>query len=100
MADRFNEYNETTDLYLAILREAQRVEDKKLIQLITRKLTPEFDMLSSCPAGGGCRIIPFPCPLVRSEPMEEKPFWPKFAYTQMAILLSSYLAVVFIHGLL
>ena len=100
MVDRFNEYNETTDLYLAILREAQRVEDKKLIQLITRKLTPEFDMLPPCPAGGGCRIIPFPCPLVRPESMEEKPFWPKFAYTQMAILLSGYLAVVFIHGLL
>ena len=29
MAEQFNEFNETTDLYLEILREAQRIEDKK-----------------------------------------------------------------------
>ncbi len=52
------EFNETTDLYLDILIEAQKLEDKKLIQLIRRRLE---NIEPSPPAtGGGCKIIMFP----------------------------------------
>ena len=61
MPERVETFCQTTDLYLEMLREAQRVEDKKLVQLIRRRLkhmgrSPKF-------TSAGCEIICFPRPV-------------------------------------
>ena len=54
------DFNETTDLYLQILRDAQFVEDKKLIRMVKERLKQ-----NPCAADGPSppvgEIIPFPC---------------------------------------
>ncbi len=58
MPEILEEFNETTDLYLEILLEAQKMEDKKLIELIKQRL--EFIEPSPPPTTGKCKIIAFP----------------------------------------
>lgn len=92
MAQSF-EYNETTDLYLDILHEAQKIEDKKLIRMIK-------DRLVHCdwkpfPASEECEIIPFPGsfpPTFQTD--EECRFWPKLDVLQMLLIFLAYLILV------
>ncbi len=58
MPEPMEEFNETTDLYLEILMEAQRMEDKKLIHLVKQRL--ETMAPAPPPTRGGCKIIMFP----------------------------------------
>ncbi len=58
MPEIMEEFNETTDLYLEILVNAQRMEDKKLIRLIKQRL--ESVDASSSPPTRRCKIIMFP----------------------------------------
>jgi hypothetical protein len=86
------EYNETTDLYLEILREAQKIEDKKLIMMIRDRLANYGWNSFSTPEG--CEIIPFPCKFTPpAQPMESR-FWPKMEALQMTLIFFMYLLLV------
>ena len=88
----------TTDLYLEMLREAQRVEDRKLVRLIRNRLrhAGRPPALSSA----GCEIICFPrrvCgPIVA--PIEDLPFWPRFGFGQIAAFAAVYCLFISCHA--
>jgi len=85
------EFNETTDLYLQILREAQLVEDRKLVRMVSQRLAK----------GHGCpedlqevaRIIPFPtaCNGVAEDSLQ---LWPKFELAQLMIIVVCYILLI------
>ena len=86
-------YNETTDLYLDILQEAQQVEDRKLIQMIRSRLRDLREPATA--TADGCEVILFPrAALPNLAPVEEPDFWPKFARQQVAVIFSTYFVIV------
>ena len=93
MAEQFTEFSETTDLYLEILREAQRIEDKKLVRIIQRRLRQVRQPVYA--TSNGCQIIAFPRLFIPPFPQLKKPqFWPKLAYKQIAIIIAGYLLLL------
>ena len=98
MNDSIETYSETTDLYREILREAQRIEDKKLIQIIQKRLQSLGTV--SCFTSSGCEIISFPGSMTLPiQPPEDGPFWPKFDYIQPIIILIFYLVLIATHSI-
>lgn len=53
----------TVDLYRQILRDAYKVEDKKLARLVQRRLTP----YPKTDRGSCNKIIPFPAVLIEAQ---------------------------------
>ena len=99
MVDRYTEFNETTDMYLEILQEAQKVEDKKLIEIIRSRLRQMHEPVYATP--DGCQIILFPRLLIPScQRLNEPRFWPKQALAHIAIILSTYLIMLTGHTLM
>ncbi len=91
-------YNETTDLYKEILREAQRIEDKKLIRIIQQRLKSIGNV--SCFTSSGCEIITFPGAMALPiDPPQDRPFWPKFDHIQIVIILIAYLLLIITHSI-
>lgn len=88
MPDRSKEYVETTDLYLQILWEAQKVEDKKLVKMIRKRLMQDAPQI--LPAGFECEVIPFPRPFVPPVPAEEPQIWPQNPVFQTLFVASCY----------
>ena len=98
MPERVEMFCQTTDLYLEMLREAQRVEDKKLVQLIRRRLKhvgrpPKF-------TSAGCEIICFPRPVYSplSAPIQDRPFWPRFGFGQILVFAVVYGLLISCHS--
>ena len=98
MPERVEMFCQTTDLYLEMLREAQRVEDKRLVQLIRRRLKhmgrpPKF-------TSAGCEIICFPRPVFSRmpAPIEDLPFWPRFACGQILVFAVVYGLLISCHS--
>jgi hypothetical protein len=91
---------QTTDLYLEMLREAQRVEDKKLVALIRRRLKHAARPPVRTPAG--CEIICFPRHVYSpmSAPIEDLPFWPRFGFGQIAAFATIYFLLISCHSYL
>jgi len=95
-----NDYwDESTDLYLEILREAQKVEDRKLARLIARRLR-ELSQVS--PASTDCcEIILFPggyTPGATPAPapiQEAVQFWPRFGFRHLLWFFSVYASLLF-----
>ena len=85
---------QTTDLYLEMLREAQRAEDKKLVQLLRERLKH----ISRPPVltSAGCEIICFPrhVGLPMPSPIEDLPFWPRFGFGQIAAFVGIYFLLI------
>jgi len=89
MPDRSKEYVETTDLYLQILWEAQKVEDKKLVKMIRKRLTQNTPQILQ--AGFECEVIPFPRPFVPPVTVAEEPqIWPQNPVFQTLFVASCY----------
>ncbi len=87
------EFNETTDLYQEILREAQRMEDKKLVEMIKQRL----ETIAPPPlvATGGCEIIMFPRRFNPPfQPLDEPKFWPRVEFAQLAAICTAYLLFI------
>ncbi len=93
MGQQHSEFNETTDLYLEILQEAQRVEDKKLVKIIRKRLRQMRQPVYATP--NGCEIIMFP-KLFNPPyaPLKEPMFWPKQAFAHIAFILAGYLLLL------
>jgi hypothetical protein len=92
MTARLENYNETTDLYLEILREAQRIEDKKLVQLIRGRLKEIKKPAWS--TNDGCEVILFPRTIAHSRLLPKHVYWPKFQWLHITTFLSAYLMLV------
>jgi hypothetical protein len=94
MADIKDQYVETTDLYLEMLWQAQRVEDRKLVSLLHQRLLHLTSAQHPNPVP--CRIIPFPvlramAPATVSDPA----FWPVRPATSVLAYLASYCLLIF-----
>ena len=93
-----NYYSETRDVYLEILHDAQKVEDRKLIALIGSRLR-EFS-LAEATLDSGCKIIPFPASYsVAADPYQCKvpevnTFWPRFGFRHILWLLFCYVVLI------
>ena len=91
-------YSETRDIYLEILHNAQKVEDRKLIKLIGSRLK-EFS-LAEAALDQGCEIIPFPaaCSIApAASPMvtpESNTFWPRFGFRHILWFSFCYVALI------
>jgi hypothetical protein len=100
MPDHVESFCQTTDLYLEMLREAQRVEDKKLVQLIRCRL--KHAARPPVLTAAGCEIICFPrraCGPMPS-PIEDLPFWPRFGFGQIAAFAAIYFLLISCHAYL
>lgn len=97
MPEQVRTFCQTTDLYLEMLREAQRVEDKKLIQLIRRRL--KHAAHPPVQTSTGCEIICFPRHAYMPMPtaIKDLPFWPRFGYGQVAVLAAIYFLLISCH---
>ena len=94
MTDLKDQYIETTDLYLEMLWQAQRVEDRKLIGMLHQRLMNLTAPQKS--AAMMCRIIPFPvrrpqAPLADTVPA----FWPARPVTGTLAWLATYCLLTF-----
>ena len=98
MPEQFERLYQPTDLYLEMLREAQRVEDKKLVRLIRDRLrhAAHPPVLTTA----GCEIIGFPrrvcSPIVA--PIEDLPFWPRFSFGHIAAYAAIYCLLISCHA--
>jgi len=82
MADGCIEYEETNDLYLQMLWEAQKVDDKRLAKMILRRLTTRRQLSEAREAVSGT-VIPFPLKpalCISAEP--ESTFWKQGQFWQ------------------
>ena len=92
-------FNETTDLYLQLLRKAQEVEDPRLVGMILERLRQGAPHLVA--TDSGCVVIPFPIGATWSEsPPNELCFWPRVAVSQVGYLLTLYAFLVIGHAFL
>ena len=100
MPERVETFCPTTDLYLEMLREAQRVEDKKLVRLIRRRLRHMGRPPKRTSAG--CEIICFPRFIYSPvpAPLEDLPFWPRFGFGQIAVFAIVYGLLISCHSYL
>ena len=91
-------FNETTDLYLQLLRKAQEVEDPRLVGMILKRL--KQGVPHPVVTDSGCVIIPFPVSDSWSEPQPaESRFWPKVAIAQVGCLVALYTLLIVGHSL-
>lgn len=99
MPEKFAQYDETTDQYLQILRVAQRVEDKKLVELIRSRLKGQANRILM--TSSGCEIIMFPhtwAPTLLLR--EERQMWPRQPAAQGLALFGSYCSFILLSLLL
>ena len=90
-------FNETTDLYLQLLRKAQEVEDPRLVGMILERLKLGAPYLVA--TDSGCVVIPFPISIPWPEPQPaESCFWPKVAVAQIGCLVAFYALLVVGHS--
>ena len=92
------EFNETNDLYLQMLRRAQEVEDPRLVSMILERLKSGSEHPATIDSA--CVVIPFPIHIARPESSEEKfPFWPRLASAQIGVIVMVYSLLIIGHSL-
>ena len=93
-------FSDSRDIYLELLLEAQKIEDRKLVKLIRSRLR-EFSQMGSV-TEYGCQIIPYPgvCMATAAQPApplhESAPFWPRFSLRHIIWSLSGYVTLLFL----
>ena len=90
MTDADNQYVETTNLYWEMLWKAQKVEDKKLVYMIRRKLLALSVQHKS--SGSVCQFISFPAlPCPAPLPRETLAgFWPSQPLPAILAFIAGY----------
>lgn len=89
------DYSQTNDLYLQMLREAQRVEDRRLAAMILQRLKDNVHL--STHRENDNLIIPFPCPFIPSLLTPNDPsarVWPKNIVTHTLAAVAGYVALI------
>ena len=95
MPDIRDQYIETTNLYWEMLWKAQRMEDKKLVQLIRRRIKEMARQAAHQPCA--CRIIPFPAvpaPAMPQPRLAAFSFWPKYPLIGTLAFLAAYFMLI------
>ncbi len=95
MTDIKDQYIETTNLYWEMLWKAQRIEDKKLVHLIRRRLLEVKSQPHQAPLP--CQIIPFPASAAIPAPLPRESvfsFWPKYPLTGTISFLAAYFMII------
>lgn len=98
MSESYEPFYQTTDIYLEMLREAQRLEDRKLIRMIRRRLKHlrQAPVLTPC----GCEVIFFPRAEMPCPPtIEDLPFWPRRLLRELVVLAAGYAFLIATHAL-
>ena len=93
MSESYEPFFQTTDLYLEMLRDAQRVEDRKLVRMIRQRLkhARQVPVLTPC----GCEIIFFPrMEIPGRPPIEDLPFWPRRLARELLVLAAGYALLI------
>ena len=86
-------YSETNDLYMQMLSEARRLEDKRLAKMILRRILDHQQALDM-PEPLFSNIVSMPTMVVESGPMEsEVPFWTQGRFWQDLFQFLSFLSV-------
>lgn len=95
-------YNDTRDQYLEMLWVAQRVEDRRLTELILQRLKDTAIEMTVAPAPA-CEIIPFPCiighPSGGCATDSSRPLlWPSQPLRHLISILCGYCGIVLFFG--
>lgn len=96
MSESYEPFYQTTDIYLDMLRHAQRVEDRKLIRMIRQRLKSvrQTPVLTTC----GCEIIFFPRAAISCHPpIEDLPFWPRRLVRELVVVAAGYALLIVSH---
>jgi hypothetical protein len=96
LSESYEPFYPTTDIYLEMLRDAQRVEDRKLIRMIRQRLkgVQRAPVLTPC----GCEIIFFPRAEYPGRPsVEDLPFWPRRLVRELVVLAAGYALLIVSH---
>ena len=91
------EFNETTDLYLQLLRKAQEIEDPRLVGMILERLKNEQPCLLG--AKSTCVVIPFPASTMKPDLLvDEYRFWPRLTSAQVGLIAALYMLLIAGHS--
>jgi hypothetical protein len=96
LSESYEPFYQPTDLYLEMLRDAQRVEDRKLIRMIRSRLkhVRRAPILTPC----GCEVIFFPRTEIPCRPpIEDLPFWPRRLVRELLVLAAGYALLIVTH---
>ncbi|MCG6893218.1 MAG: hypothetical protein LJE65_06400 [Desulfobacteraceae bacterium] len=92
MTDGCVDYDETTDLYMQMLWEARKVEDKRLAKLILHRIQSRRPS-ERVGKEANANIVPFPMAQALCVPSEpEIPFWKQQQFWQDVILFGAFLS--------
>jgi hypothetical protein len=98
LSESYEPFYPATDIYLDMLRDAQRVEDRRLIRMIRQRLKSlhQAPVLTPC----GCEIIFFPRAEYPLRPsIEDLPFWPRRLLRELVVLAAGYALLIVSHTL-
>lgn len=98
MNDDNRQYHPNRDQYLELLWAAQKMEDRRLTELILQRLKDAAMEMTVAPRPA-CEIIPFPCiigyPSVPSLEAETfRPLWPRQPLHHLLSILCGYFVIV------
>lgn len=94
MNEKNQDYYCIRDLYLELLWAAQKVEDRRLTELILRRLKDTAMDLAPPPAST-CDVLPFPGLFIHHAGHEAiRMLWPQRPLRHMLSMLCGYLAVI------
>ena len=98
MDDNNRDYHCMRDHYLELLWAAQKVEDRRLTELILRRLKDTALEMTTAPAPA-CEIIPFPRTIVCADGYDEiRLIWPRQPLRHLLSMICGYAAVVVFFG--
>lgn len=97
------DYHCMRDHYLELLWAAQKVEDRRLTELVLRRLKDTALEMTAAPAPA-CEIIPFPCTIVYTPGYADQDddiglIWPRQPLRHLLSMICGYTAVVLFFGL-
>lgn len=98
MNDTHQDHSFMRDQYLEPLWTAQKVEDRRLTELILQRLKDTAIEMTVAPTPA-CEVIPFPCIFVHSSiPSPDSdfahPLWPRQPLRQLISIIGGYCVVV------
>jgi hypothetical protein len=96
-------YHEMRDQYLELLWTAQKVEDRRLTELILQRLKDTAIEMTVAPSPA-CEIIPFPCIIGHpygneTQDVSGRLLWPRQPLRHLISILCGYWIVVLFFGL-
>lgn len=86
------DYFEATDLYLEMLYTAQKVEDKKLMAIIRRRLKEQAHKMMI--PESDCEVIVFPLGMNTTLVPDEKQLWPRNPLRHLLAVFFSYCSFI------